>query len=261
MAMEIGICSYSFHRLLAAGKQDIFQYILDCKKLGCTQLDPWNAHLTATEGAYIAKVKEAAKRAELPFGCIAVDGGHIHEPTAEARRENRERAYEWIEIARKLGARQIRLDAGGKAEMSEEEFEIIVEGFEDLVGRCRAAGVELVMENHFGASVIPENVVRILEAVKGVGLLLDSFNWAKGREAEGWVLCAKYARACHVKAFAFTEEGEELTNNVGGFVRWMKKAGYRWAWGVESVPIDGDEMGAAAKTIKLIRKYAEEPSP
>ena len=44
--MEIGICSYSFHRLLAAGKQDIFQYITDCKILGCTQLDPWNAHLS-----------------------------------------------------------------------------------------------------------------------------------------------------------------------------------------------------------------------
>ncbi len=44
--MQIGICSYSFHRLLADGKQDIFQYIRDCKALGCTQLDPWNAHLS-----------------------------------------------------------------------------------------------------------------------------------------------------------------------------------------------------------------------
>ena len=45
--VEIGVCSFSFHRLLADGKQDVFQYILDCKKLGCTQLDPWNAHLSA----------------------------------------------------------------------------------------------------------------------------------------------------------------------------------------------------------------------
>ena len=45
--MELGICSYSFHRLLAAGRQDIFKYITDCAALGCTQLDPWNAHFTA----------------------------------------------------------------------------------------------------------------------------------------------------------------------------------------------------------------------
>ncbi|HEV8293104.1 MAG TPA: TIM barrel protein, partial [Tepidisphaeraceae bacterium] len=141
------------------------------------------------------------------------------------------------------------------AAMPAEEFEIIAEGFEDLKKKCRDAGLELVMENHFGASVIPENVVRICEGT-GIGLLLDAFNWAKGREAEGWIKCAKYARACHIKTFAFTDDGEELTINVGSFVRLMKKAGYRGAWGVESVPIDGDEMGAASKTIQLIRKYA-----
>ena len=43
--MELAICSYSFHRLLAAGQQDILRYIADCRELGCTQLDPWNGHL------------------------------------------------------------------------------------------------------------------------------------------------------------------------------------------------------------------------
>jgi sugar phosphate isomerase/epimerase len=252
---QIGICSYSFHRLLEARKQDMFGYILDCKKLGCTQLDPWNQHFASTDDAYIAKVKEAAKRVELPFGLIAVDGGHIHEPTAEARAAKRKTAYHWIEVARKLAVKQIRLDAGGTAAMPQDEFDIIVEGFEDLKKRCRDAGLELVMENHFGASVIADNVVKICDTT-GIGLLLDAFNWAKGHEAEGWLKCSKYARACHIKTFAFTDDGEELTINVGAFVKHMKKSGYRGAWGVESVPIDGDELGAAAKTIQLIRKYA-----
>ena len=252
--IQIGICSYSFHRLLEAGKQDMFAYITDCKRLGCTQLDPWNEHFASTDDAYIAKVNEAAKRAELPFGLIAVDGGHIYEPTAEARAAKRKNAYQWIEISRKLGAKQIRLDAGGTAAMPAEEFEIIVAGFEDLKKRCRDAGLELVMENHFGVSIIPDNVVRICETT-GIGLLLDSFNWAKGKEAEGWIKCAKYAKACHIKAFAFADDGEELTTNVAAFVKLMKQAGYRGAWSVESVPIDGDEMGAAQKTIALIRRY------
>src|SRR5437764_9782229 len=125
MMICIGICSYSFHRLLEAGKQDMFAYITDCKRLGCTQLDPWNEHFASTDDAYIAKINEAAKRAELPFGLIAVDGGHIYEPTAEARDANRKNAYSWIEIARKLGARQIRLDAGGTAAMPADEFAIL----------------------------------------------------------------------------------------------------------------------------------------
>ena len=43
---RVGICSFSFHHMLAAGEQDMFGYIRTCKELGCTQLDPWNAHLT-----------------------------------------------------------------------------------------------------------------------------------------------------------------------------------------------------------------------
>src|ERR1051325_10413697 len=99
--MDYGICSFSFHRLLAAGKQDIFRYITDCKELGCTQLDPWNAHLaeiqsgdsvihaghnpsestwlSAVDNDYIASVRAAADTAGLLFGCIAVDGAHIYE--------------------------------------------------------------------------------------------------------------------------------------------------------------------------------------
>src|SRR5213075_2960077 len=189
--VEIGVCSFSFHRLLAAGKQDVFQYILDCKRLGSTQLDPWNAHLSAlkdgegiifagrnpgkanqlsaVDDAYIAKVKDAAKRVGLPFGCIAVDGAHVYEESAEKRGENRRRAYRWIEIAGKLAAREIRIDAGGTAAMPGPELEIILEGYADLKKRCGDIGAELVMENHFGSSATPANVVKICEG-SGIGL-------------------------------------------------------------------------------------------
>lgn len=33
--MDFSIASYSFHRLLEAGKQDMFSSITDCNALGC----------------------------------------------------------------------------------------------------------------------------------------------------------------------------------------------------------------------------------
>src|SRR5262249_51794373 len=121
--VDISVASYSFHRLLESGKQDIFSYITDCKRLGCTLLDPWVGHLPTldTDGAeltteqaeFVNKVKTAADQAMLPFGCVAVDGAHIYEPDAEGRHKNRQRAYRWLEIAHQLGARQIRIDTGG----------------------------------------------------------------------------------------------------------------------------------------------------
>jgi sugar phosphate isomerase/epimerase len=273
--MKISICSYSFHRLLAAGKQDIFQYIKDCKELGCTQLDPWNAHLstiekgeevihagrnpgesqhlTSMDDDYLLSVKRAADELGLTFGCIAVDGAHIYEETEEGRRRNRARAYRWIAVAEKLGASHIRIDAGGPEQWTEEQFAITVDGYRDVIGRAAEAGLQVVVENHWGPTVQPDQVVRLIEAVPELGLLLDSWNWAHGKQAEGWLKCAKYAKVIHVKTFNFTENGEELTQNIPAFCRLMKKSGFQGAWGVESVPHADGEIEAARKSIELIK--------
>lgn len=273
--MEIGICSYSFHRLLADGKQDIFQYIADCKALGVTQLEPWNSHLaplkesdaaiqpgvdpenvqlSPKEIGYLDQVKQAAEEVGLPFGCIAVDGAHIYEPTPEARQANRARAYKWLAVTEQLGAKQIRIDSGGPEEMPDDVFEIVVAGFEDLVARCQAKGIELLMENHWGASCVPENVVKIMETVDGLGLLFDTNNWAKGTQQKGWQMCAKYARNVHIKTFSFDAQGNEPSVDIPGVMKLLLDAGYAGCWGVESVPKDGNEIEAAQKTIALIKR-------
>src|SRR5262245_32892565 len=139
--MELSICSYSFHRLLEAGQQDVFQYISDCHDLGCTQLDLWNgplpsllddearspssftpeyAQLSAAELDYLGQIKAAADTAGLPFGCLAVDGAHIYESSPEARQAQQIKAYRWLNIAKQLGTQQIRIDSGGPPEMPEE---------------------------------------------------------------------------------------------------------------------------------------------
>lgn len=275
--MQIGICSFSFHRLLAAGKQDVFRYIEDCKQLGCTQLDPWNAHLaklrsgddvitaghnpdrssdylSAADEDYILSVRAAADAAGMPFGTIAVDGAHIYDQNPEARAANRSRAYRWLDIAHKLGARQIRVDAGGPEEMPADVFAIIQDGYRDLVERGSALGIEILTENHWGPTVLPDNVIRIMEGCPGVGLLLDTHNWRPDKKAEGRKRCARYARATHVKTLNWDAEGNEVGEDVPGAIRTLIDAGYTGAWGIESCPSDGDEYGGARKTIALIER-------
>ncbi len=277
-AVEISIGGYSFHRLFESGKQDVFKYIEDCKALGATQLDPWNAQLapiqsadvvikagrdpehaqlSAQDDAYLRRVRAAADAAGLPFGCIAVDGAHIYEADAAAREANRMLADRWLDVAQILGAKQVRIDAGGPQELPNDVFAIVVEGYESLVARGRAKGIEILMENHWGPSVIPENVARIIEAVDGLGLLLDTNNWAPGLAEHGWELCAKYARSTHFKTFSFDADGNEPSVNIAKAVRLLVEAGYEGCWGVESCPTDGDEYNAAAKTIALIKRCLE----
>jgi sugar phosphate isomerase/epimerase len=273
--MELSICSYSFHRMLEAGQQDVFQYIRDCQALGCTQLDLWNGHLPSllddeardpssftpedtqlspAEVEYLAQIKGAADAAGLPFGCLAVDGAHIYEPSPEARRANQIKAHRWLNIAEQLGAAQIRIDSGGPPEMPDDVLDIIVAGYNDLIPRAREKGIEVVIENHWGASRVPENVVRILDAVPGLGLLFDSGNWPEGMRETGWSVCAPYARATHIKTYAFDDEGDETTVDIPRVMGLLREAGYQGSWGIESVPREGDEIEAARKSVALVRR-------
>jgi len=273
--MELSICSYSFHRLLEAGQQDVFKYISDCHALGCTQLDLWNGHLpsllddearspasftpeyaqlSAAEVDYIARIKATADSAGLPFGCLAVDGAHIYEASPERRQANQIKAYRWLNIAEQLRVEQIRIDSGGPPEMPEDVLEVIVAGYKDLIPRAGEKGIEVVIENHWGASRIPENVVRILEAVPGLGLLFDTGNWPEEMRETGWTRCARYARATHLKTFAFDAEGNETTVDIPRAIRILQEAGYQGSWGIESVPRQGDEYEAAKKSVALVRR-------
>ncbi|HET6594381.1 MAG TPA: TIM barrel protein [Anaerolineales bacterium] len=273
--MELSLCSYSFHHLLETGTHDVFQYISDCHSLGCTQLDLWNGHLptllddparspssitpayaqlSPAELDYLAQIKVAADAAGLPFGCLAVDGAHIYEDSPEARQAQQIKAYRWLNIAEQLNAQQIRIDSGGPSEMSEEVLEVIVSGYNDLIPRARDKGMEIVIENHWGASRIPENVVRMLEAIPKLGLLFDTGNWPEGMRETGWETCARYARATHLKTYAFDAEGNETTVDIPRAMRILQEAGYQGSWGIESVPRQGGEYEAAEKSIALVRR-------
>src|SRR5215208_4789980 len=273
--MELSICSYSFHRLLEAGQQDVFQYIKDCQTLGCTQLDLWNGHLpsllddearspssftpeyaqlSSAELEYLAQIKAAADEAGLPFGCLAVDGAHIYQDSPEAQQAQKIKAHRWLNIAEQLSSQQIRIDSGGPPEMPEEALEVIVTGYKDLIPRAGEKGIEVVIENHWGASRIPENVVRILEAVPGLGLLFDTGNWPEEQRETGWTRCARYARATHLKMYAFDDQGDETTVDIPRAIRILQEAGYQGSWGIESVPRQGDEVEAARKSVALVRR-------
>jgi sugar phosphate isomerase/epimerase len=257
--MQYSICSYSQHRIFAAGKMDIFGWIEWNRASGFTQLDPWMKHIEAgfSDDGYLAQVKAAAAHAGLPLGCIAVDGAHIYESSAEARAANRQKAYRWIDVAQILGANQVRIDCGGPEEMPADVFAIIVEGYHDILAYARPKGVEIIMENHCGPSKHPENVVKIMEANPSLGLLFDSYNWAPDKQQLGWELCAKYARCTHFKTFAFNERGEDVNEDIPKVIGMLQATGYQGVWGIESTPDDGDELGAGVKTLAWLKRILE----
>ena len=278
--MKLSICSYSFHRTLLAGKQDIFKYIDDCKSLGATHLEPWIAHFGTTRGfiyeedpenkwsvlrlmmeqalpadpGYLGKIVRATQEAGLVMNGIAVDGAHIYDPDETVREANRQRAYQWLDVAQKIGAAQMRVDSGGDTDMTDDVFKIIVKGYEDLVERGKAKGIQILIENHWGASQNPQNVVKILDTVEGLGLLFDTCNWLEGKQELGWQLCAKYASATHIKTFEFDEYGNAPSVDLPRVLNMLRDTGYDGVWGIESVPRYVSEYEGVKRTIDLIHR-------
>jgi sugar phosphate isomerase/epimerase len=284
--MNSSICSYSFHRLFGAGKQDIFQYIATCKELGCTHLQPWNAHFARNvtlddivhlghnpgekgtptwldppnDTVYLDDIRAAGENAGMPFELIAVDRATIYDENPVLRSEYRQRAYAWMDVAEAIGAAGIRIDAGGPREIDlpEDVYAIIVDGYSDLVARGRDKGVGIFIENHWGSSQLPENIIRYVEDVDGLKLLFDTNNWAPGRQLDGWRLCAQFADATHVKIGEFDQQGHAVGVDIPQVIRMLVAEGYDGIWGIESVPVDGDEIGGARKTLALIERCLNE---
>ncbi|MBV7336244.1 sugar phosphate isomerase/epimerase [Chloroflexi bacterium TSY] len=258
--MQYSICSYSFRRDFEAGTMDIDGYIHWNKENGFTQLDPWMKHLEEgyavglAADTFLSKVKKSAASVDLPFGCIAVDGAHIYEPTAESRAANRQVAYRWIDIAGALGAPQVRIDAGGREQTLDEIFDIVVEGYQDIIDYAQDKNVEVIIENHWGPTKHPDHLVPVLEAVDGLGLLFDTNNWEEGTQEYAWEKCAKYARLTHIKTFEFDENGNEPSVNIPKAMKILLDAGYDGAWGIESCPRTLSEKEGATKTLELMKR-------
>jgi hypothetical protein len=85
-------------------------------------------------------------------------------------------------------------------------------------------------------------------------LLFDTGNWPEDRQETGWELGARYARATHLKMYAFDAEGNETTVDIPRAMRMLQEAGYQGSWGIESVPRQGDEIEAAKKSVALVHR-------
>lgn len=222
--MNISIASYSFHGLLKEGKMDVFGYLESCKyRYDLKSADIWNGMFASIEEDFLRKVKEALDERELVLANLCVDGPHIWVDDPAEREQNYRNALAYLHAAEVLGARTIRIDAGGQGEaFTEEQFDLIVKRYKEYAQRAYDNGYKVGPENHWGPEVVPANMRRICEAVDhpGFGVLLHF------RGNEGDRVIAPWAMHTHI-SFQIAETC--LVENM----TMLRDAGYTGYWGVE----------------------------
>lgn len=222
---RVSLASYAFHGLLAEGKMDVFGYLESCKYRYQVQADIWNGMLLSTDRDYLRKVKEGLDARGLVLANLCVDGAHIWEDDPDAREANYRNALAHLEAAELLGARTVRIDAGGAHDaraFTEEQFDLIVTRYRAFARRAHDNGYRVGPENHWGPEVVPENMLRICQAVDhpAFGVLLHFRGDAGDRVMAPW--------AMHTHVSWQITEGPLMA-----CMGMLRDAGYDGYWGVE----------------------------
>lgn len=267
---------------MAIGQRTIFEYIELCRELGCSHIQPWAAHfhtgvpleqITAVgydpaasgcppwyeppeDSGFISDVASAVRAAGMEAELIAVDRASVFWPEPVEAAERRTRAKRWLDVAARLGAIGIRVDSGGPEIPDHDTYAAICDGYRDLVREATKLGLEVYIENHWGSSSVPENIVAFLEEVEGLHYLFDTNNWQPGRQRDGWRLCAPLAQSTHIKSLGFTETGTPLPPDLPDVVQQLFGSGYTGMWGVESFPDQQDEVETVKATLDMIERSA-----
>jgi sugar phosphate isomerase/epimerase len=194
--MNTAIASYAFHGLLQRGQIDVFGYLEACRyRYDLRTADIWNGMLPQVDDAALLLVKGVLVEREMTLENLCVDGAHIWDDDPAVREANHQNALAAMHAAEVLGAKTIRIDAGGQGDdFTNEQFDLVVTHFREFAQRAYDNGYKFGPENHWGPEVVPENMVRICQAVDhpGFGVLLHF------RGNAGDALIAPWAMHTHI---------------------------------------------------------------
>jgi sugar phosphate isomerase/epimerase len=222
--MNLSVASYSFHGLLDRGMIDLFGYLESCRyRYHLHTADIWNGMFSTLDDDFLKKVRESLQERELTLVNLCVDGPHIWEDDPALREKHYHEALAYLRAAEFLGAKTLRIDAGGQGEsFSNEQFDLIVNRYREYAQWAYGHGFKVGPENHWGPEAVPDNMKRICEAVNhpGFGVLLHF------RGNPGDALMAPWAMHTHI-SWDIVQRCLEESMSM------LRAAGYQGCWSVE----------------------------
>lgn len=255
--MKISIASYAFHGLRGAGMMDVFGYLESVKyRYGLDAADFWNGIIGPDElifdPAFQKKLVEALQERELTVANYHVDGCHVWEDDPGGREKHYRAALKHLEVARILGAKTVRIDAGGKGtSWSQEQWEVIVGRFKEYAAIAHDHGFRVGPESHWGPELVPDNMEKLARAVAhpGFGILMHIGHWENAPEEEGDRRLAPWTIHTHVDARLTATRLEPA-------MRQLLAAGYQGYWGVEHHS-GKNEYAEVACQVAAVRRVLE----
>lgn len=237
--MKLSLAAYSFNRFLPSRRRKQTkpaEMTLEDFVDFCEELDLDGTELTGyyfpqkITNEYLMGLKNRAFRAGLDISGTAI-GNDFCLPDGDAREAQLAMAREWIDHAATMGAPVIRIFAGKipKGDDEATAIERCVEGINQSLDYAATKGVHLALENHGGITSTPEQMLKIVRAVKEspwFGVNFDSGNFRTDDPYRDLEQIAPYAINAQIKV-AVTKNGKKEAADLKRIVGILKSAGYR----------------------------------
>jgi L-ribulose-5-phosphate 3-epimerase len=234
---KLALGQWSFHRALFAKKMDNLDFAGVAKRdFGFEGVDYVNQFFKDKAGdkAYLAEMKKRAADAGVRGDLILIDvDGLLGDPDPKARAAAIDVHKQWVEAAKLVGCRGIRVNAHGKG-LPDEQRKHTAEGVRALATFAAQHDIDVLIENHGGVSSDGAWLAALVKEIDHprVGTLPDFGNWSLGDgnwydRYKGVAELMPQAKAVSVKAHAFDAQGNETQTDFPKMLKIVVDGGYK----------------------------------
>jgi sugar phosphate isomerase/epimerase len=269
--IHLAVSTYSYWHFKEQ-KYPIEKVIEQAAQLGFEGVEVLHVQMADESPAYLNGLKKTAFRSGLALVMLSIHQDFVHPDPAE-RRKHVDHTKHCIDLAAQLGTPCVRLNSGRwktiasfddlmkvkgdepplPGHTQDEAFQWCIESIEACLPAAEKAGVMLALENHWGLTTRPENLLRIYEAVRSpwLGINLDTGNFP-GDPYAGLEQLAPHAVIVQAKTYYGGGEWYTLDLDYKRIAGILRKAGYQ---GWVSLEMEGreDATTAVAKSLEVLR--------
>lgn len=234
---DISLAAWSLHKMFFAKEIDQMGMVDFTATHGIGGFELVNTFFPAPQYAYLKQLRQRANDQNVKLLLIMCDGeGSMAQPEKAGRLQAAKNHHKWIDIAAVLGCHSIRCNTGAR-EGDADALDRCAESFTALLEYADAAGIDVLIENHWGLSSEPEWLMGLMRKVNHprFGTLPDFGNFPDTVDRYAAVeQMMPYAKAYSAKCYDFDDAiGEETKIDFGRMMNIAEAAGYNGYVGIE----------------------------
>jgi sugar phosphate isomerase/epimerase len=280
--LEISLAEWSLHRALQAGKLDHLDFPAKAKNdFGIGAVEYVNGFFGGTKmnfkeagknTTYLDELLKRSKEAGVVNHLIMVDEeGPLALPDDKERLAAVDNHKKWIEAAKILGCRTVRVNLHGKG-ASDEKKTASIDSLSRLGEFAGTMNINVVVENHGSDSSNGMWVAGVMKQVNrsNVGTLPDFGNfcishpWGTTQDGcdnmydryKGVEELLPFAKGVSAKTYDFDNSGEQPLMDYKKLIGIVKASGFKGYLGIEFEGNTQPEEEGIRKTKQLLEKYS-----